>query len=55
VIVADLLAEIVRAEHWAGRILKRQRVALLTLAHALSRRPCGRMSAGQVVRLIGPV
>ncbi len=51
----DILAEIIRAERRAGRILKRQWVAFLKLAHALSRRPCGRMSAGQVMRLIGPV
>jgi hypothetical protein len=51
----DILAEIVRAERRAERILKRQRVAILKMAHALSRRTCGRMSAGQVVRLIGPV
>ena len=51
----DILAEVVRAERRAGRILKRQWVAFLKLAHALSRRPCGRMSAGQVMRLIGPV
>jgi hypothetical protein len=50
-----ILAEIVRAERRAGRILKRQWVAFLKLAHALSRRPSGRMSAGQVVRLIGPL
>jgi hypothetical protein len=49
----DILAEIVRAERRAERILKRQWVAFLKLAHALSRRPCRRMSAGQVVRLIG--
>jgi hypothetical protein len=51
----DILAEVVRAERRAERILKRQWVALLTLAHALSRRPCRRMSARQVVRLIGSV
>ncbi len=51
----DILAEIVRAECRAERILKRQWVAFLKLAHALSRRPCRRMSAGRVVRLIGPV
>ena len=51
----DILAEVVRAERRAGRILQRQRVAFLKLAHALSRRPCGRMSAGQVMRFIGPV
>jgi hypothetical protein len=51
----DILAEIVRAERRAERILKRRRVAFLKLAHALSRHPCGRMSAGQVMRLIGPV
>jgi hypothetical protein len=49
----DILAEIVRAERRAGRILKRRWVAFLKLAQALSRRPCRRMSAGQVVRLIG--
>jgi hypothetical protein len=49
----DILAEIVRAERRAGRILKRRWVAFLKLAHALSRRPCRGMSAGQVVRLIG--
>jgi hypothetical protein len=47
-----ILAEIVRAERRAGRILQRRWVAFLKLAHALSRRPCGRMNAGQVVRLI---
>jgi len=36
----------------AGRILKRPWVAFLKLAHALSRRPCGRMSAEQVARHI---
>jgi hypothetical protein len=51
----DILAEVVRAERRAGRILKREWVAFLKLAHALSRRPCGRMSAGQVMRLIGPL
>jgi hypothetical protein len=51
----DILAEIVRAERRAERILKRQWVAFLKLAHTLSRRPCRRMSAGQVVRLIGPL
>jgi hypothetical protein len=51
----DILAEIVRAERRAEHILKRQWVALLNLADALSRRPCGRMSAGQVVRLIRPL
>src|SRR5262245_40173539 len=51
----DILAEIVRAERRAERILKQQWVPFLKLAHALSRRPCGRLSAGQVVRLIGPV
>lgn len=51
----DVLAEIVRAERRAERVLKRQWVALLKLAHTLSRCPCGRMSAGQVVRLIGPL
>jgi hypothetical protein len=50
----DVLAEIIRAERRAERILKRRWVAILKLAHALSRRPCGRMSAAQVVRLIGP-
>src|SRR5262245_60602610 len=50
---ADILAEIVRAERRAERILKRRWVAFLKLAHALSRSPRGRMSAGQVVRLIG--
>jgi hypothetical protein len=49
----DILAEIVRAERRAERILKRLWVAFLKLAHALSRRPCRRMSAGQMVRLIG--
>ena len=49
----DILAEVVRAEGRAGRILRRGWVASLKLAHALSRRPCRRMSAGQVVRLIG--
>src|SRR5262249_15532651 len=51
----DILSEIVRAERRAECILKRRWVAFLTLAHALSRRPCRRMSAGQVVRLIGPL
>ena len=51
----DILAEVVRAERRAGRILKRQWVAFLKLAHDLSRRPCGRMSARQVERLIRPV
>ena len=51
----DILAEIVRAERRAERILKRQWVAFLKLAHALSRRPCRRMSAGQVRKLIGPL
>jgi hypothetical protein len=51
----DILAEVVRAERRAGRILKRRWAAFLTLAHALSRRPCGRMSAEQVRRVIGPV
>ena len=51
----DILAEVVRAERRAGRILRRRWMAFLELAHALSRRPCGRMSAGQVRRLIGPV
>ena len=51
----DILAEVVRAERRAGRILKRQWVAFLKLAHDLSRRPRRRMSARQVVRLIGPV
>ena len=51
----DILAEIVRAERRAGSILQGQWVAFLTLAHALSRRPCRRMSAGQVVRLIVPL
>jgi hypothetical protein len=51
----DILAEIVRAERRAERILKRQLVAFLKLAHALSRRPCRRMSAGQVMQLIGSV
>jgi hypothetical protein len=50
-----ILAEVVRAERRAGRILRRGWVAFLKLAHALSRRPCGRMSAGQVGRVIGPV
>jgi hypothetical protein len=51
----DILAEIIRAERRAERIIKRQWVAFLKLAHALSRCPCGRMSAGQVVRLIRPL
>jgi hypothetical protein len=51
----DILAEIIRAERKAERILKRQWVAFLKLAHALSRRPCRRMSAGQVRKLIGPL
>jgi hypothetical protein len=51
----EILAEIIRAERRAGRILKREWVAFLKLAHALSRRPWRRMSAGQVVRLIGPL
>jgi hypothetical protein len=50
-----ILAEVVRAERRAGRILRRRWAAFLELAHALSRRPCVRMSAGQVRRLIGPV
>jgi hypothetical protein len=48
----DILAEIVRAECNAESILKRQWVAFLKLAYALSRRPCRRMSAEQVVRLL---
>jgi len=51
----DILAEIVRAERRAERILKRRWVAFLKLAHALSRRRCRRMSARQVMRLIGPL
>jgi hypothetical protein len=51
----DILTEVIRAERRAGRILKRRWAALLALALALSRRPCGRMSAGQVVRVIGPL
>ena len=51
----DIQAEIVRAERRAERILKRQWVAFLKLAHALSRRPCRRMSARQVVLRIGPL
>jgi hypothetical protein len=51
----DILAEVVRAERRAGRILWRRWAAFLKLAHALSRRRCGRMSAGQVRRLIVPV
>ena len=51
----DILAEVVRAERRAGRVLKRQWVAFLKLAHDLSRRPRRRMSARQVVRLIGPL
>jgi hypothetical protein len=51
----DILAEVVRAERRAGRILRRGWAAFLTLAHALSRRPCGRMSAGQVRWVIGPL
>jgi hypothetical protein len=47
----DILAEIVRAERRAERILQRRWVAFLKLENALSRRPCGRMSARQVVRL----
>ncbi len=49
----DILAEIVRAERRAERILKRQWVAFLTLAHALSRRPCRRMDVAQVRKLVG--
>jgi hypothetical protein len=49
----DILAEIVPAERRAGRILKRRWVAFLKLAHTLSRRPCGRMSAGRVRKIIG--
>ncbi len=49
----DVLAEIVRAERRAGRILRRQWVAFLKLAHALSRRPCRRMDAAQVRKLVG--
>jgi hypothetical protein len=49
----DILAEIVRAERRAERILKRQWVAFLKLAHALSRRPCGRMDIAQVRKLVG--
>jgi hypothetical protein len=51
----DILAEVVRTEGRAGHILKQRRLAFLELAHVLSRRPCGRMSAGQVRRLIGPL
>jgi hypothetical protein len=51
----DILAEVVQAERRARRILQRRWVAFLKLAHTLSRRPCGRMSAGQVSQLIGPV
>ena len=49
----DILAEVVRAERRAGRILKRQWVAFLKLAHALSRRPCKRMDVAQVRKLVG--
>jgi hypothetical protein len=49
----DIRAEIVRAERRAGRILKRQWVAFLKLAHALSRRPCRRMDITQVRKLVG--
>jgi hypothetical protein len=49
----DIVAEIVRAERRAERILKRKWVAFLKLAEALSLHPCRQMSAGQVVRLIG--
>ncbi len=48
----DIVAEIVRAERRAERILKRKSVAFLKLANALSRRTCGPMSARHVVRLI---
>jgi hypothetical protein len=49
----NILAEIHRAERRAERILKRQRVAFLKLAHALSRRPCRRMDLAQVRKLVG--
>jgi hypothetical protein len=49
----DILAEIVRAERRAERILQRRWVAFLKLTHGLSRRPCRLMSAWQVVRVIG--
>ncbi len=49
----DILAEIVRAERRAERILKRQWVAFLKLAHALSQRPCRRMDVAQVRKLVG--
>jgi hypothetical protein len=49
----DILAEIIRAERKAERIINRQWVAFLKLAHALSRRPCRRMSAEQVRKLTG--
>jgi hypothetical protein len=51
----DIVAEIVRAQRRAERILKKKWVAFVKLANALSRRTCGRMSAGQVVRLVGPL
>ncbi len=49
----DVLAEIVRAERRAERSLKRQWVAFLKLAHALSRRPCRRMDVAQARKLVG--
>jgi hypothetical protein len=51
----DILAEIIRAERRAERILRRQWLAFLKLAHALSRRPCRRMDVAQVRKLIGPL
>src|SRR5690242_7308772 len=51
----DILAEIIRAERRAERIFKRQWVAFLKLAHALSRRPCRRMDVAQVRKIIGPL
>jgi hypothetical protein len=51
----DVLAEIIRAERRAERILKRRWVAFVKVAHALSQRPCRRLRAAQVVRLIGLV
>jgi hypothetical protein len=49
----DILAEIIRAERRAERILQRQWVAFLKLAHALSRHPCRRMDVAQVRKLVG--
>jgi hypothetical protein len=49
----DVAATIARAEDLAERFLKRRWDAVNKLAHSLARRKTGRMSAPQVLRLIG--